>query len=122
MDVNTVLILLVIGLLAGTLSGFVGVGGGIIIVPALVIFLGFTQHGAQGTSLAVLLAPVGILAVMNYYKTGNIDISAAIVICLAFVVGAYFGSKVAIGLNQQMVKKIFAVFMIVVAVKMLFGK
>ena len=122
MDVNTVLILLLVGLLAGTLSGFVGVGGGIIIVPALVIFLGFTQHEAQGTSLAVLLAPVGILAVMNYHKTGNIDISAAIVICLAFVVGAYFGSKVAIGIDQKLVKKVFAVFMMAVALKFFFGK
>lgn len=122
MDVNTVIILLVIGLLAGMLSGFVGVGGGIIIVPALVIFLGFTQHGAQGTSLAVLLAPVGIFAVLNYYKAGHIDIRSAIVIGLAFIVGAYFGSKVAIGINQEIVKKVFAVFMIVVALKMLFGK
>lgn len=122
MDVNTVLILLAVGLLAGMLSGFVGVGGGIIIVPALVIFLGFTQHGAQGTSLAVLLAPVGIFAVINYYKAGHIDVPSAIVICLAFVVGAYFGSKIAISINQQMVKKVFAVFMIAVALKMLLGK
>lgn len=122
MDTNTVLILLLIGLLAGMLSGFVGVGGGIIIVPALVIFLGFTQHGAQGTSLAVLLAPVGVFAVMNYYKAGHIDIRAAIVIGLAFIIGAYFGSKIAISINQEMVKKVFAVFMIAVAVKMLFGK
>lgn len=122
MDVNTVLILLLIGLLAGMLSGFVGVGGGIIIVPALVIFLGFTQHGAQGTSLAVLLAPVGVFAVMNYYKAGHIDIRAAAVIGLAFIIGAYFGSKIAIGINQEMVKKVFAVFMIAVAIKMLFGK
>lgn len=122
MDVITVLILLVIGLLAGLLSGFVGVGGGIIIVPALVIFLGFTQHAAQGTSLAVLLAPVGILAVINYYKTGNIHVIAAIVICLAFVAGAYYGSKMAIGLDQKMVKKVFAVFMMLVALKYFFGK
>lgn len=116
------MILLVIGLMAGLLSGFVGVGGGIIIVPALVFFLGYTQLGAQGTSLAVLLAPVGIFAVMNYYKAGHINVNSAIVICLAFVVGAYFGSKLAIGISQQMVKRVFAIFMMVVAVKMLFGK
>ena len=72
MDVNTVLILLSIGLFAGLLSGFVGVGGGIIIVPGLIIFLGFSQHTAQGTSLALLMLPVGVLAVMNYYKAGHI--------------------------------------------------
>lgn len=112
-------ILLVIGLCAGMLSGFVGVGGGIIIVPALVFFLGYTQHMAQGTSLAMMIPPIGILAVMNYYKSGNINIQAALILCITFVVGGYLGSKLSISLDQKLVKKIFAVIMMIAAVRML---
>jgi uncharacterized membrane protein YfcA len=122
MDINTVLILLSIGLFAGLLSGFVGVGGGIIVVPGLIIFLGFSQHTAQGTSLALLMLPVGVLAVMNYYKAGHISFHAAFVIGIAFILGAFLGSKIAIGIDQNIVKKVFAVFMILVALKFLFGK
>jgi len=122
MDVNTVLLLLLIGLLAGLLSGFVGVGGGIIIVPGLVLLLGFSQHTAQGTSLALLMLPVGILAVLNYYKAGHISFHAAFIIGIAFILGAFLGSKFSLGIDQNIVKKIFAVFMIVVALKFLFGK
>jgi len=122
MDITTVLILLLIGLFAGFLSGFVGVGGGIIVVPGLIILLGFSQHAAQGTSLALLMLPVGILAVLNYYKAGHISFHAAFVIGIAFILGAYLGSKIAIGIDQNLVKKGFAIFMILVALKFLFGK
>ncbi|MBL4586868.1 MAG: sulfite exporter TauE/SafE family protein [Flavobacteriales bacterium] len=122
MSVTTILILLLIGAAAGFASGFVGVGGGIIIVPALVFFLGFSQHMAQGTSLALMLPPIGLLGFYNYYKSGNANIYAALVIAVAFILGAYFGSKLSITLDQRLVKKIFGGVMLVASLKMLIGK
>jgi len=120
MDMQTILILVAIGICAGVLSGLVGIGGGIVIVPALVIFLAFSQKMAQGTSLGILLLPVGILAVIQYYKQGYIDMRVVAIISVAFFFGSYFGSKIALSLPQETVKKIFAVFLLVIAVKMLF--
>ena len=120
MNGETIALLVVIGFAAGTLSGLVGVGGGIIIVPALVYVLGFSQQQAQGTSLGLLLLPVGILAVLNYYKQGFIDVKVVGIMCATFVVGGWLGSKVAISLPQETIKKIFAVVLILVAIKMLF--
>ena len=114
-----ILILILIGLLSGMLSGVFGVGGGILIVPALVFFLGLTQREAQGTSLAILLLPVGILAVMNYHKAGLINYKYAAIILLTFVVGAFFGSKLAIITPDKILKKVFGVVMIVAALKMI---
>lgn len=119
MTSQIIIILLLIGLAAGMLSGMVGVGGGIIVVPALVFFLGFSQHEAQGTSLGLLLLPVGILAVLNYYNKGFIDIKVVIIMSLAFVVGSWGGSKLALTLPQGTVKKIFAVFLLYTSFKML---
>ena len=116
---STIVILLVIGLLAGLLSGLVGIGGGIIIVPALVYFLGFSQHSAQGTSLGLLLPPVGILAVMNYYKKGLLDIKVVAIMAIAFVVGAFLGSKISITLSEDKLKKFFAVVLLLIAGKLL---
>ncbi len=121
MTTTAFLMLLVIGLIAGTLSGLIGIGGGIIMVPLLVI-MGFTQHQAQGTSLAALLPPVTLLAVLNYHQAGNINWKYAIVISLFFIVGSYFGSKVAININEKLLRKIFAVVLVIVAGKMFFGK
>ena len=101
------------------LSGFVGVGGGVIIVPALVFFLGLTQHQAQGTSLFILLLPVGILAVMNYSKTANINWSYGIVIALAFIVGGFLGSKLSLKLSPSAVKLAFGVIMAFVSFKLI---
>ncbi|MEP7254965.1 MAG: sulfite exporter TauE/SafE family protein [Ferruginibacter sp.] len=120
MDVQTILILLLIGISAGILSGLVGVGGGIIIVPALVFFLGFSQKMAQGTSLGILLLPIGILGVLQFYKQGYIDFKVVGIISFAFIFGSYFGSKIALNLSQETVKKIFALLMILIAVKLLF--
>ena len=120
MSIQIWIILILIGVASGMLSGFVGVGGGLIIVPALVLFLEFSQKMAQGTSLAILLLPVGILAVTEYYKHGYIDIKIALIISAGFVVGGFFGSKIALVLPQDTIKKIFAVFMLIVAIKMLF--
>ncbi|RCU43570.1 sulfite exporter TauE/SafE family protein [Chryseobacterium lacus] len=123
MDSTTLVIgLVVLGLLAGYLSGLVGIGGGIIMVPVLVFFFGFTQHKAQGTTLALLMIPVGIFGVMNYHKTGNVDIKTALLLCCGFVLGSYLGSKTAISLSQDALRKIFAVLMFIVAIRMFFQK
>jgi uncharacterized membrane protein YfcA len=122
METSTVLILLLVGLASGMLSGMVGVGGGIIIVPCLVYFLGYSQHTAQGTSLAVLLLPAGILAVANYYKSGYVNIYSTLIIAATFVLGGYIGSKISISLNQDTVKKIFAGLLALISIKMFLGK
>jgi uncharacterized membrane protein YfcA len=120
MSLQTIVILLLIGFAAGILSSMVGIGGGVVIVPALVLALGMSQKLAQGTSLALMLPPIGILAVMNYYKQGYVDLKVAGIICTTFIIGGYVGSKIVLGLEPSLVKKIFAVFMIVIAVKYLF--
>jgi len=120
LTIMMVLILLIIGLFSGALSGMVGVGGGIIIVPALVFFLAFSQKEAQGTSLGILLLPVGILGVIQYYKQGQVDWRVVLIVSLAFLVGNYFGSKLALSLSDKTLKKIFAIVLIFVAIKILF--
>ena len=122
MRLSTFLILVFIGIVAGILSGFVGIGGGIIIVPALIYFLGLSQHDAQGTSLALMLPPIGILAVMNYYKAGNLNINYAIVVAIAFIVGGYFGSKISLKLDPNLVKKVFGLVMLLASLKIIFSK
>lgn len=122
MSLQIVLILLAVGLAAGFLSGMVGIGGGIIIVPVLVYFLGFTQHQAQGTTLFMFLLPIGILGVMNYHKQGYVDYKTALIICTTFVFGSYFGSKLSISLDQKTVKQIFGAIIILLGAKMLFWK
>ncbi len=119
MGTETILLLIVVGLAAGILSGMVGVGGGIIIVPALIFFLGFSQHQAQGTSLGLLLLPVGILAVINYYNKGFIDIKVVIIMSIAFILGGWLGSKISLSLPQETVKKIFAILLFYTAFRML---
>ncbi len=122
MDAYTLVLLICIGLFAGLLGGMIGLGGGIIIIPALIMLLGLSPKEAQGTSVAIMLPPIGILAVMNYYRAGYVNIKYAVVIATAFVLGGYFGSKLAIVLPDLAVKRIFAGFMIITAVKMLWGK
>jgi uncharacterized membrane protein YfcA len=122
MTLQIILSLILIGILAGVLSGLVGVGGGIIMVPLLVMFFGFNQHQAQGTSLAVLAVPVTAVAVFNYYKEGQINVKYAAIIAVFFVVGSIFGSKFALTLDQKLLKKIFAVVLLVIAGKMLLDK
>lgn len=122
MDITLIIGLIILGLIAGYLSGLVGIGGGIIMVPVLVLMFGFTQHKAQGTTLALLMIPVGIFGVMNYYKAGNVDFKTALLLGAGFVLGSYLGSKTAISLSQETLRKAFAVLMFIVAVKMFFQK
>lgn len=120
MTIQTILLLIIIGIAAGIMGGLVGVGGGIIIVPSLVYFLSFSQKSAQGTSLGLLLLPVGIFGVLQYYKQGHVDLRVVAIIALGFLAGSYFGSKIALSLPQESVKKIFAVVLLLIAIKMLF--
>jgi len=120
MSIQTIVLLVIVGLLAGMLSGLVGLGGGVIIVPALVFFLGFSQHQAQGTSLGILLLPAGIFAVLNYYKKGYIDIKVVLLLFVGFLVGGLLGSKLSLSLSETILKKIFAVALVLIAVKVLF--
>jgi uncharacterized membrane protein YfcA len=120
MPVQTIILLILVGLAAGMLSGLVGIGGGIIIVPALVMFLGFSQKEAQGTSLGILLLPIGILAVFQYHKEGYVNVQYVLTVAVAFLIGGYFGSRIAIALSDEKVKKIFAIALMLLAVKMFF--
>lgn len=118
MSTTTILILVLIGLFAGILSGFVGVGGGVLIVPALVFFLGLSQHEAQGTSLFVLAMPVVILAVLNYSKSNNVNWTYGAVIATTFVIGGYFGSKLSLKLSPGLVKFVFGLIMAYVSIRL----
>ena len=119
MTMQTILILAFTGLLAGILSGFVGVGGGIIIVPALVFFLGLTQHEANGTSLFVLCMPVVALGVMNYWRTDNVNWKFGLIIAATFVIGGYIGSKLSLRLPESWIKISFGLIMAYVSFKLL---
>tara|TARA_B110000240_G_C13420654_1_gene419321 strand:+ start:254 stop:619 length:366 start_codon:yes stop_codon:yes gene_type:complete len=115
-----ILILIAIGLAAGVLSGMFGIGGGVIMVPALVFFMAMSQHSAQGTSIGLMLMPIGILAAYNYHQEGNLNIKFGLIIAAAFVVGGYFGSKFSLGIEEVILKKSFGVLMLVIALKMIF--
>lgn len=120
MDIQTILIIILVGVAAGMLAGMVGVGGGIIIVPSLIYFIGFSQKTAQGTSLGLIMLPVGILGVLQYYKQGHVDFRIVGILAIGFLAGSYFGSKISLSLPQETVKKMFAVLMIIIAIKLLF--
>ena len=120
MSVQTIIILIMIGVAAGMLSGMVGIGGGIVIVPALVYFLAFSQKDAQGTTLGLLLFPVGILGVIQYYKQGHVDFKIVAIVAIGFIVGSYFGSKISLSMSDDRVKRFFAIVIMLVAIKMLF--
>lgn len=119
---TNVLGLLFIGLLAGSASGLIGIGGGVIMVPALVMLLGFTQHQAQGTSLAVMIPPVGLLAAMHYYKEGHFDIRFAAIVAAGFFIGGFFGGKFAVDLPEDTLRRIFAIVLMIIAARMFFSK
>lgn len=119
MSIQTILLLTLIGLAAGMLSGMVGIGGGVVIVPALVFLLGLSQHQAQGTSLFILSLPVLLLAVMNYWRTGNVNWRFGLVIASTFVIGAFLGSKLTLRLPEAWVKLIFGLLMAYVSFQLI---
>lgn len=122
MNVSVFISLVIIGLLAGFLSGTLGIGGSVVMIPLLMIWVSFSQHEAQGTSLAVLSVPVTFLAAYNYYKEGQVNWKFAVIIAVTFIIGGYLGSKIALSINQSLLKKIFGGVLLLVAVKMIFGK
>ncbi len=117
-----VFLYILLGLGAGVLSGLIGIGGGIIIVPALVFLFHFSQHQAQGTTLALLVPPIGILAAYTYYRQGYVDIKVAAIIAVGFIVGSLFGARLATGMSNAMLQKVFGVALLLVAIKMIIGK
>jgi uncharacterized membrane protein YfcA len=114
--------LILLGIAAGYFSGLVGIGGGVIIVPALVLLFGFTQYAAQGTTLALLIPPIGILGVWKYYQSGYVNIKTAAIICVGFTIGSYLGSITAVNIPQETLRKIFALLLIVLGIKMFMGQ
>jgi uncharacterized protein len=122
METSVFILLTIIGLIVGFFGGMFGVGGGVILIPMLVYILGMEQHSAQGTSIAILLPPIGLVAAFNYYKAGHINIKYAIIIAITFIIGSYFGSKLAVYLPDQVSRRIFAVIMFLISIKMFFFK
>jgi uncharacterized membrane protein YfcA len=118
----TFLILILIGLAAGFRGGMVGLGGGIILIPALMLFLSMDQRMAQGTTIAIMLPPIGFFAAFNYYKAGYVNIKYALIIAIVFMLGGYMGSKLALNLPVPLLKKMFAVLLVIIAAKMIFTK
>ncbi|MDD5618284.1 MAG: sulfite exporter TauE/SafE family protein [Candidatus Omnitrophica bacterium] len=111
-----------LGLVAGIFGGFFGIGGATILIPALIYFFGLTQHQAQGTTLAILVPPIGLLAAMRYYYSGNVKLNMALFICLGFFVGGLIGAHFVQAVPDPILKKLFGVFLLFVAVRMIFIK
>jgi uncharacterized protein len=119
---TTMLLYVLLGLVAGVLSGLIGIGGGVLIVPALVFLFGLSQHQAQGTTLALLIPPIGILATWMYYKEGYVDIKIAALVAAGFVLGSLVGAKLSISLSNVVLEKVFGVALLLIAIKMILGK
>jgi uncharacterized membrane protein YfcA len=115
----SMILYLLLGLLAGTFSGLVGIGGAIIIIPALVVFFGLSQHIAQGTTLALMVPPIGLLAAWTYYKAGFVDLKIAGLICLGFFVGGLVGARFATGISDQVLRRLFGVLLLLTSLKMI---
>jgi len=116
---TTILLFVLLGLAAGFISGLIGIGGGVIIVPALVFLFGLSQHQAQGTTLALLVPPIGLLGAWTYYKQGYVDVKIAACVCLGFLLGSLFGSQIAVSAPTGVLKKVFGIAMLGIAVKMI---
>ena len=120
MSITYIAGIVLLGISAGFLSSMVGIGGGIVIVPLLVMFFGLSQHSAQGTTLAMLSIPVSLVAAITYYKKGMVDWKIAIILSIGFIVGGFLGSKIAVGVSAITIKRVFAIIMILIAFKFLF--
>ena len=121
MTLTTVILLILIGLTAGVLGGMIGLGGGIILIPALILIMKLDQQTAQGTSIAIMLPPIGLFAVYHYYKAGYVNTNYAIIIAAAFMIGGYFGSVLALKLSPNLMRKVFSLLLVAIAVKMFFS-
>ncbi len=117
-----ILLYLILGLVAGIMSGLIGIGGGTIIIPALVFLFGLSQHEAQGTTLALLVPPIGLLAAWTYYKQGYVDLQIAAFICLGFFFGGLLGAMFAKKLSNVLLERVFGIALLVISLKMIFAK
>jgi uncharacterized protein len=122
MNKMAIALYLAFGLVAGILSGLLGIGGGIFVIPGLVLLMGFSQKMAQGTTLAMMIPPIGLLAAWAYYSEGNVDIKVAGLMCIGFFIGGFFGAKFATALSGVTLSRIFGVAMLVVSIKMILAK
>ena len=116
------IISIIIGLIAGILSGLIGIGGGVIMIPALIMILNFNQHLSQGTTLAAMIPPIGILAAYEYYRNGYVNIPVALFIALGFIIGGFIGAKFAIPIDDKLLGRIFGIILFILSIKMIFGK
>jgi len=117
-----ILLYVLLGVVAGVFSGLIGIGGGIIIIPALVLVFGLSQHQAQGTTLALLVPPIGLLAAWTYYSKGYVDLRIAALICIGFFVGGLLGARLAVGLSGSMLEKLFGAALLLISLKMIFAR
>lgn len=122
MDIMQIAAYILVGLLAGAASGFLGIGGGIILVPIMVLIFGLTQHQAQGTTLALMVPPIGLLAALKYYQSGNVNLKMAVFICVGFIAGCYMGAVLANSVPAAMLKRFFGYLLFFVSLKFMFGK
>ena len=113
---------IMLGVLAGVLSGMFGIGGGVILVPALVFLFGLTQHQAQGTTLAIMIPPIGLLAAIRYYQSGNVKLAMAGFICAGFFIGGLLGASLIQNISEPLLKRMFGFFLLVISIKMIFTK
>ena len=117
-----IMLYIALGLVAGIFSGLIGIGGGVIIVPALIFLFGLSQHQAQGTTLALLVPPIGFLAAWTYYKQGYVDLRIAALICMGFFFGGLLGAKIATKLSNILLERVFGVALLLISLKMIFAK
>jgi len=117
-----IMLYVVLGLVAGILSGLLGIGGGIIIIPVMVLLFGMSQHQAQGTTLALMVPPIGLLAAWAYYKQGFVDLKMAAFVCIGFFVGGLIGAEFATNIPEQVLKKTFGAVLLVLSLRMIIGK
>ncbi len=122
MNTYTLLLLILTGLVTGAFAGMMGLGGGLVLIPALIFIFGFSQQQANGTSLAVMLPPIGLFAAWNYYKAGFVNFKYAMILAVAFMIGSYFTSAWATKIPEAVLRKIFSIFLFLVAIRMFFSK
>lgn len=117
-----IVLYIAVGLVSGILGGLLGIGGGIVVIPAFIYIFGMSQHMAQGTTLALMVPPIGLLAAWTYYNHGDVNLKVAAFVCIGFFIGGLLGAKLAVGIPEAMLRKTFGIAMLAIALQMIFGK